>query len=597
MKYLFLVSSINKENLNNDQNIYLANPYLKDIFSDHNKTNVKFAEYNRKTKADLLIHQQYLDNKCNIHTEQIAKLLNSYHGKEYNSGYWAKCFNLNFKRFLTLTHDAYLTFNKFDHNEHTAKILSEELYYVPTDFGDATDFIKGNEFATEQLFSIYLRLFHPSESFELVYYKYEKMVEKSNRYTQARSLLAKLKRLTKKNIIIEALKIILKMRQPKIAIIHSFFSYKYMSELCLKSFGLIQNLPINVSYNGINKVNIEYRRHAFEDFAITDEFDRYLLAVLKTMMPRLYIEDYRQIEEKCLFIANRFTKLKYIFCEAFQNNDYLSLFLALCKTKGIKHFYNEHNFISHIYCGNNVQKLSNMCDKYITLGWSDKSYRNTEKCASLFQFDTEVSCISFDQILYISHFIPVKRTDYVGSYGFFAEGGVRYIDFQNIFFDKLNGNVIPKLIYRGYPQKEKEKYIVIDDLPALQMRYRGVKYIDDHRSTAKQMISKSKLTIVSYISTSVLEVLVMNAPSIIFFDKAVNPLLDRYQYYFDALIDAGICHSNPGKAAEFVNRIYPDGVDAWWLSKKVQDARKTFLQQNIGNPNDMVNYILGLLKE
>lgn len=595
MKYLFLVSSINRENLSKGQNIYLADTYLKDIFLDHNKTKIKFSDNNRKTKDDLLIHQKYIDNKCDIYTEQIAKLLNRYHGRKYNTTYWSKCFNLNFKRFLTLTHDAYLTFNKFNDNEHTAKILDKELYYVPTDFGDACNFIKGNEFATEQLFSIYLELFYPMCSLELFQHEYKNTDNQLNLSQKIQSLLTKLKRLTEKNLIIEALKIILRIRHPKIAIIHSFFSYKSMNKLFLKSLGLIQSIPINIHYNSANEINYEHRNHIFNDFLITDNFDKYILTTLKIMMPRLYVEDYRQMEEKCLFISNRFTKLKYIFCEAFQSDDCLSLFLALCKTRGIKHIYNEHNFISHIYCGNNAQRLADMCDKYITVGWDDKNYFNTEKGASLFQFDTEEPYSPSNQILYISHFIPVKRLDYFGGYSqMFAEGGTEYIDFQNNFFDKLNKNVMDELVYRGYPQKEMEKYIVRDDLLSLKIHLRAIKYIDDHNLTAKQMINKSKLTIISYISTSVLEVLIMNVPSIIFLNRATNPLLDRYQYYFDDLTDAGICHPDPQKAAEFVNTIYPDGVEVWWWSKKVQDARKTFLYQNIGKPNEMIDYIFKL---
>jgi len=390
MKHLFLVSSLNKGNLDKYQNIYLADPYLNDVFPPQFKSRIILSCYNRKIKADLLNHQKYIDDKCDIYTQQIAELLNRYHCKEYGAVYWAKCFNLNFRRFITLAHDAYLTFAKFDRIRHSANKLGEESYYVPLDFGDATNFIKGSEFATEQLFSVYLSVFYPNEPYDPLYAEYKITSEKATVYTKIVSLRAKFKRAFEKNLLTEILKVVLSRRQPKVGIIHSFFSYQRMNELFAKSFGLIQCIPLNLNYRSINKIDRGCRIDIFNDFVVVDDFDRYMLRVFQKMLPRLYVEEYLHIEEKTISIASRFPKLEYIFCEAFQSNDYLSLFLAVCKEKGIKHFYNEHNFISHVYCGNNVQRLAEMCDSYLTLGWNDRSYPNTEKSASLFPFRVHV---------------------------------------------------------------------------------------------------------------------------------------------------------------------------------------------------------------
>jgi putative transferase (TIGR04331 family) len=599
MKYLFLVSSTNKYSLSKDQYIYLAEPYLNDYFKEYNEKSIIYADYNRETNEDLLILQQYIDTKCDNYTGKIAKLLNRVHGRKYKVEYWRKCFNLNFKRFLTLIHEAYLVFQKFSVDKHSAKMLDEKLFITPADFGDACDFVKGNEFATEQLFSIYLKLFHPTDYFEPFQREFSKNDSKLDLNSKSKYLFAKLNSLKDKNKIFSILiRRIYRIRQPVVAIVSSYFSYKHMNILLQKSRGLIQSIPVNIEYKGVKKVNFDLRTHIFDDCKIEDDFDRYAFAVLKVMMPKLYLEDYNEMEEKYKLISNQFVKLKYIFCEGFQSNDCLSLFLAVCKINGVKHIYNEHNFISHIYTGNNVQRLKDMCDEYITLGWNDKKYSNLTKGASLFQFDLEGPYSPSNEILYLSHFIPVKRLDYFGGYRqVFAEGGIRYVNFQNRFFDKLNNKAKEELVYRGYLEKEKRKYIFIDDLLALKKHLSEIKYIDDRSLTAKQMFKKSRLTIISYISTSFLEVLIMNVPSIIFIETANNPLLDRYKSYFDDLVDACICHKDPHKAAEFVNSIYPDKVESWWFGKKVQAARETFLAQNIGNPPDMMQYILGLLKE
>ena len=108
-------------------------------------------------------------------------------------------------------------------------------------------------------------------------------------------------------------------------------------------------------------------------------------------------------------------------------------------------------------------------------------------------------------------------------------------------------------------------------------------------------MTKSKLIVLSYISTGFLEALLMNIPVIAFFNTNSMHLVEEYSTFFDQLAEVGIIQTSPEGASNFVNKII-DNPDIWWSSCQVQEAKKKFLEINIGEPSNLFDYIIKLNK-
>ncbi|MDP7264751.1 MAG: hypothetical protein QGH39_04235, partial [Candidatus Thermoplasmatota archaeon] len=98
------------------------------------------------------------------------------------------------------------------------------------------------------------------------------------------------------------------------------------------------------------------------------------------------------------------------------------------------------------------------------------------------------------------------------------------------------------------------------------------------KKTMYQQLNESRLCVGTYNSTTDLETLSGNYPTIIFFNPDHWELRKSAQPFFDDLRRVGIYHITPESAAAKVNEIYQDPI-SWWNSDKVQEVRSRFCRQ------------------
>ena len=89
------------------------------------------------------------------------------------------------------------------------------------------------------------------------------------------------------------------------------------------------------------------------------------------------------------------------------------------------------------------------------------------------------------------------------------------------------------------------------------------------------MIEDSRLVVHSYDSTSFLETLSQNTPTLAFWQNNFDHLREIVKSDYQKLVDVGIIHLSAKSAADKVNEIWKD-VDGWWHQNHVQDAIKKF---------------------
>ena len=88
-------------------------------------------------------------------------------------------------------------------------------------------------------------------------------------------------------------------------------------------------------------------------------------------------------------------------------------------------------------------------------------------------------------------------------------------------------------------------------------------------------LRECRLYVSDHLSTTFVEALSANKPSILFWHPESNDLNDDAIPYYEMLKSAGILYHTPEAAAEKVNSVYPD-VEGWWNGSELQLAVKTF---------------------
>lgn len=94
-------------------------------------------------------------------------------------------------------------------------------------------------------------------------------------------------------------------------------------------------------------------------------------------------------------------------------------------------------------------------------------------------------------------------------------------------------------------------------------------------SSLKDLLYKSKLVIVDSNHTVMLQSLVLNIPTILFWNPKLNKLNSDSIPYYDELMKVGILHICPQNAAQMVTMISSNPSN-WWNNQNVQKARKNF---------------------
>ena len=87
--------------------------------------------------------------------------------------------------------------------------------------------------------------------------------------------------------------------------------------------------------------------------------------------------------------------------------------------------------------------------------------------------------------------------------------------------------------------------------------------------------SKAKITIHHLLTTTWLETLGMNIPTICFYDKNIQIFNEDSQEALNLLKENKVLHENVEDAVNFLNDVEKSYLD-WWFSKKVQKARFNF---------------------
>lgn len=535
----------------------------------------------RTSKDDWIRDGLYVDKKCQKYLKIISKRLETIHNISKSEKYWQKMFYIGLKRYISLVYEFFIQVeSRFDINLNFST-LDKESFYTPYDLEDLRDYLSNSECAQEQLFTIYYNLFYQNNSNDLLYiendFKDHMINLKENTYVHKTTN-------TKAQILVFGVGCDIEELQS-------------ISRISNKRIELFDFIPFYKSEHTLNH-NIRIQLSSFEkDF---DKFDKFFFKTLETLCPKILIENYKIASEYYSLTLKNFPNLIYIMCEYWISNHQMSFLIAEAEEMLIKFIYNEHNGLQHPFLNNFGKDFGNIVDFYLTIGWENKDAKQQNFISAGIlhnQFDmNKIPKYSYNQkkhILYMTAPIYVKRTNYNGINFFMGEDSKYFLNFQKNFFSHLTDEVISDIKYRMAPISNIKKWLTYCPKRVLN-KYLILMEHDNLKNNGIQAMLNSKLVIINYLGSGYLQSLILNIPTILFFNNNCY-LDDTYNDIFKELIEAKIMQVDSKMAASFLIEI-EQNPNNWWYNKKVQDAKNNFLNKVIKSGSSFKDVLFKFLQ-
>ena len=555
-------------------------------FLDYNFFEKKYFDEKKNGKIDseLLFHKK----KYKFFIKELTYRFNSLLNKNYSEKFW----NIVIGKFIFYhLHQCQEIYNSFNNivnlYKKKTKIINPKFYKTPSTMVDYQNFIQCCEMGRQQIFSILIK--EKIINSKILYYKNKFVFPKIKKEVTSRKIDKKLTLLFKRirNYIYR------KIKKPNMLISGCIWSFEERIDIQYKSYGKIKADNFYIPEKKKIRFNKELRDQIFSSKKYSNNFDKFFFETLKYCCPLSIFENLNYRISKAETYLDQHKNLKYILNENL-SEDNLTL-LGVAKNKNIKLIYCEHNTLAHQYKQNWTLFITNLFDYYFTLGWKDKS-KKFFAGGSLFPW---IKVKNYKQsikkkILFIPT-LPIKRTLFNSSiYGEDSFNNENYYNINKLFFSNIDEKISKEIVYKKYPNiinlDLSDHENKIDEL----VKNNKITIIDNSKRLIDKDFENSKLIVVNYLKTSLIQSLKSNIPTVIFYNNKSYSLKRKYKNFFKDLNSASIIHKNPILAAKFVNKIGYDPYK-WWNSKKTKKAREKFILKNLKSGSDLKKLILNFV--
>ena len=593
IKKNYIVSDLSENHANQNLDSVFQFPLLRCNNIDE-IDEIYIKDFNVVNKEDLINSWYYVEKKHDLYISVLVKRLNVIHKKNHSLEFWKRSFSQGLLRQITFLHQVFdLLEKKFKSDCFDFSTLSTSSFIIPADFEEQRNFL-GSLHGQEQLFSLYIDCFYP----KLIRDRFTICLKKNSKTLLKNSIKKWVCNLT--NFLKSCLKNYgVDKSKSKVLLLGCYFGKHHVYNLIKKSQSKIVDLS-SIIYSKKFVRNYSIRAKLSKLPAGADRFDEFFFSSLNYLFPEVFLEGFKYNLSYSKNLLSQYPKLRYIVSEAWLSHTKINLFRAYAyEVKCVKTYYNEHNCIFHPFVGNFVDFQSRNIDKYLTFGWSNPEDKFSST-SSLFPFSIRKKKQIDDlDILYVSNPAEFFFPTYTSSYSNWGYGSILHLKFVKSFFQFLPQNIKHKISYRSYPTDYQIAGLKLNKEKLLADYLKGVKFVSSFKfkgETCKEQMLSSKLVIVDFLSTSYLESLHMNIPTICFWDPESMSLKPEYSDFFDDLISAKIIHTNPVKAAKHLENVY-NNPQTWWLSKEVQNLKDRWLERNFGKPDVLINYLLELTQK
>jgi len=306
----------------------------------------------------------------------------------------------------------------------------------------------------------------------------------------------------------------------------------------------IINFQTSLNLRNFNLINNQAKKK--------NNFFNLLSNLIPRHIPKNFLENFNFIKNNIYDFYPNY-KLKIIFSANYQSDDIFRYYCIKNKNeKKTKILLGQHGggFFSqkfHFLTYNN----NRFFDNQITLGYKKKLFKPIfflKKKKIKPNFNGKILFINYQYVKY-PHFSPSGKDNY------------KYIDDTVTFLKTINNDVAKYLAFKSYSREEfKNTFNKIIKKFKIQTVIKGDFF---------NALKNSRICICTADATTDKQVLNINFPTIIFFDKNIYELSSYGKKSYDLLEKAGVYYNNPKEAANKLNEIWQD-INSWWFEGKRQ---------------------------
>ncbi|MEK9726953.1 MAG: LIC12162 family protein [Candidatus Margulisiibacteriota bacterium] len=321
-----------------------------------------------------------------------------------------------------------------------------------------------------------------------------------------------------------------------------------------------------------------------------DPFVKCLINLIPDYLPKSFVENFKDYltKSQTLFPKNPRSIISsggLNFC------DYAKIWIASNKIKGTPLSILQHG---GGYLSSKISLIPfneyRLCDQFLSWGWKvAESHPFRKKITPFYitkthQINRKNNC---KKILLITTNIP-KSSFLLAHFNYFDI--YHYMATQIKFINHLNTRRTKHLKLRLYKYdfgwKIKDYY---------KTHFPQIDIENSSTISLNKSLKTTKLVIIDHNSTSLLETLSKNIPTLLFWDKTMNQRISKdAQPFFKLLEDVQVLHTCPKSAALFVNDLN-DNIEDWWQNPLRQKAIKEFCNKFAKKSNNLSSDIINKL--
>lgn len=250
------------------------------------------------------------------------------------------------------------------------------------------------------------------------------------------------------------------------------------------------------------------------------------------------------------------------------SNDHFTIWAASKTEEGAQVVFSQHGGLygeGEVRSRNEEHELD-VADNYVTWGWRDARFSNIVTAPSQLAKNRQVRRRRADQLL-----VVMDTTFRYSRYSWESRAE------RNLYLETSATMVaeLPPYIRENTMVRLHHDHDRYDDghLPFFE-KIPGIG-LDDYSKPISTSIRKSRLVVVTTLSTTFIENIWGNVPTIIYAHPSIYEIRMEYRKVFDELASVGVFHESSLAAGNFASAVW-NSVDAWWGSDEVMRAVRRY---------------------
>lgn len=351
---------------------------------------------------------------------------------------------------------------------------------------------------------------------------------------------------------------------------YSYFPKQTELNLFIRNFGkVLFSWHHETQLLQVDDLNTQKRNLLSDLHSGNTDFDFCFNQMLPEDLPLCFIENFDRVRSNAGYYYPKKIK-KILSANAWYWDESFKYWSALSAQNGALLYGIQHGGVygSYQYNMSEQHELS-FVDKYYSWGWQSSTDKIKPLPATkLTRSIKSKASKSLRKILWVGTY----NNRYFLEYSFFPYLSRNYIEDQVAFIRNIRADAINQIVHR--PHAEAISLGYLDQLKEASQHLP----LELWNVNFKKSLESCSLFVSDHNSTTFLEALSLNIPTILFWNVNSIELKDSAKPYYNALVEQGILFSSGEDAAKAINSILDD-IEGWWSATSRQAAVKSFCNE------------------